>query len=68
MPIEIRELIIRATVREEGEAPVAAGAAPRRGAAPAWPRAEALPANEFERIVEACVRRLARVMRRSGER
>lgn len=55
MPIEIRELIIRATVREEGEAP-------------AWPRAEALPANEFERIVEACVRRLARVMRRSGER
>lgn len=67
MPIEIRELIIRATVREEGEATGAAGA-PRRGAAPAWPRAEALPANEFDRIVEACVRRLARVMRRSGER
>jgi hypothetical protein len=67
MPVEIRELVIRATVSpEEGEEREAADerSGQRRGDSPA----RALSSVELERVVNLCVGRVLRSMKRSQER
>jgi len=57
MPVEIRELVIRAVVEEPG------------GARPAEPRAGRGDRNsEREDLVRACVEQVMRVLRRNQER
>lgn len=65
MPIEIRELIIRATVQPDREVEGDPGGATARARAEG---AGPLTAHEFDRIVAACVKRLVRIMKRSDER
>ena len=56
MPVEIRELVIRAVVGGEQEAP----RAPAEG--------KPLDAEAIDAIVEECVRQVLKVLKTSGER
>jgi hypothetical protein len=60
MPVEIKELVIRAVAQQEGERP-----APAAGGAP--PGAQ-LAAEERQAIVEAAVREVLRILRESKGR
>lgn len=59
MPIEIRELVIRAVAVDSAESPPATD---RLG------RPETISAEEHRRIVEQCVRQVLEVLRRQEER
>lgn len=54
MPIEIRELVIRAVVSDDG------GRAQRYS--------PGVDGNDRNELIEACVKEVLRVLRRSGER
>lgn len=56
MPVEIRELVIRAVVHDGQEAH-----------APAPPAASADP-QAFDALVEECVRQVLKILKQSGER
>ena len=53
MPVEIRELVIRAVVDPAGSAPA---------------QPQPSPADDRARIVEACVRQVMRVLKKREER
>ncbi|HZF48944.1 MAG TPA: DUF5908 family protein [Polyangiaceae bacterium] len=59
MPVEIKELVIRAVVQQEGERP-----APARGAPPN----ERLAAEERQAIVQATVMEVLRILKESKGR
>lgn len=61
MPIEIRELVIRATVESGKDGTEKPAAAPANGAA--------TPANtDNDQVVQACVEQVLEILRRKQER
>ncbi len=58
MPVEINELVVRAVVRDDA----------RAAGAPAGGSANRLSEEGREALVEACVREVLRVLRRTRER
>ncbi len=66
MPIEIRELVIRAVVGPDALAPDAVNRVD--GASPASDAGVGLSAAEQERIVQACVRQVLALLARERER
>lgn len=56
MPVEIRELIIRAVVDDS------------RGKREAEPEGELNKAADTEAIIEECVRQVLKILKKSGER
>jgi len=56
MPVEIRELVIRAVVNDSREQP-----APDT-------EVESRAASDYEAIVEECVRQVLKILKKSGER
>lgn len=71
MPIEIRELIIRATVDPGGSGGDGAGGAGRCGPAPdkSTPGAEREAASaQADSLVQACVREVLRILDAKAER
>jgi hypothetical protein len=66
MPVEIKELIIRATVGDDARATEATSPAQNRlrpGLA-----SRALPQAELDKIVETCVKRVLRILKKAQER
>lgn len=65
MPVEIRELIIRAVV-DDGNDRRGGGPARQQGAEPAQVREAAYP--DTDALVEECVRQVLKIIKKNGER
>lgn len=66
MPIEIRELVIRAVIGPAADGPD--GGVPTTDGAPEGGQASPLPPEDFDRLVQACVRQVLAVLARQRER
>ena len=67
MPIEIKELVIRASVGDDRAAGDGARGSAERRPAHGAPTG-ALPQAEIDRIVDACVERVLKAIKKSQER
>lgn len=73
MPIEIRELVIRATVNAAGGGPAGSGGTPGAGGCGTSPEGAAgagrnAATSADSDLVQACVREVMRILERNAER